>query len=342
MNKPTVTFKLSKLVRDKMPELFEELNHSAKSRRLEGADLVKALKAKVVEEASELAQTNPTAQIDELAELSDVLQALQDTAAACGLTMEQVETARETKLAAKGGFGHGIFVDTVSISADDEKWLARYRADPERFPEVAGTGLITTHSIVALSDLLGEMGAIKRATLLPSGEPESDSHHSFMLALTAYDICSQHCPELNLSKIVLFALVHDLAEIITGDEDTLLLDRASLQAKHERDKAALHEIEQRLANHPALLVALHEYERLDTPESAFVFVLDKACTIWTHFHDNGSSLHSRGATTRAIIDEWYSKQIEKIQNRLKIVPPQVVLDIFSESHNALRKELFNK
>lgn len=135
MKTTSVTFKLSKLVRDKIPELFDTLHHTTRTRRLEGTELVTALKAKLIEEATELAQTSPSDQKHELEELADILQVLLDMTAARGLTMETVETVRQAKFDVKGGFNHGIFVDTVCVPSDDEKWLAYYRANPERFPE---------------------------------------------------------------------------------------------------------------------------------------------------------------------------------------------------------------
>jgi putative hydrolase of HD superfamily len=204
---------------------------------------------------------------------------------------------------------------------------------PERTPPV--------ESLITLSDELAELGKIDRATLLPGGRNEPDSHHSFSLALIAYDICKKYCPELDADLVVRYALVHDLLEIITGDEDTLRLTHAQLTEKHTREAEAMATLQRRFEQYPALLELLGNYEALDTPEAATVYVLDKTCTIWTHFWDAGANLHDRGVRTRAGIDTWYRTQQKKLDVRLKVQPPTVILTIFESSYKKMRKELFD-
>ncbi len=81
----------------------------------------------------------------------------------------------------------------------------------------------TVLEIIELSRLLGEFGQIKRMAKLPNGDDETDSHHSFSLALTAYELAAQFAPELDQRKILLYSLVHDLPELITGDVNTPLI-----------------------------------------------------------------------------------------------------------------------
>jgi 5'-deoxynucleotidase YfbR-like HD superfamily hydrolase len=197
--------------------------------------------------------------------------------------------------------------------------------------------IVDVSSIIRLSDLLSELGNIDRATFLPSGIPETDSHHSFMLALVAYNICQEHCPELDINKVMLFALTHDLLEIITGDEDTLHLDAEALAAKHAREQAALKDFDKLFAGYPLLKDAMYEYDKLDTPEAATVFVLDKACTTWTHMHDRAQYVKTqRDITSQQHVEAWAERQRQKMQKRLKVMPPQAILDVFEESFVALK------
>ncbi len=328
---------LGKLVRDRLPEMYAELDEVAELRRLKDDELWRALKQKFIEEASEL----PDSVGDKEAltsELADLLRVIKDAATLAGIDSRAIEEADTKKTAKKGGFLEGAYIETIELK-DNDTWNDYYRSEPDRFPEV-GARRPSVESLITLSDELAELGKIDRATLLPGGRNETDSHHSFSLALIAYDICKKYCPELDADLVVRFALVHDLLEIITGDEDTLSLNHQQLSAKHKRELAAWKELELRLANYPALLSTLKEYERLDTSEAATVYVLDKACTIWTHFWDNGDSLHSRGAKTRDDIDRWHATQMEKLHKRLHVMPPQVILDIFTDSHEKMRKELF--
>jgi 5'-deoxynucleotidase YfbR-like HD superfamily hydrolase len=194
--------------------------------------------------------------------------------------------------------------------------------------------------IIALSDIIAEMGNIKRAVQLPNKEHESDSHHSFSLALIAYQICKKECPELDIDKVVLFALTHDLLEIITGDEVTLYYTKEQFRQKAKREKAALKEFEQLFEKYPDLKTAFHEYEPLDTKEAATVFVLDKACTTWTQHAHHAENAKNMNIHTKQDVVGWADRQRAKINERLNIAPPQRILEIYEESFNAL-KELYS-
>ncbi len=196
-------------------------------------------------------------------------------------------------------------------------------------------------NIIRLSDMLAEMAYIRRATRLPNKDFESDSHHSFSLALIAYHVCVTKCPELNIEKVLLYALAHDLTEIITGDEDTLHYTKEQHAAKKEREKNAHKEFEKLFKDYPEVKSATNEYEKLDTPEAATVFVLDKACTTWTHFADSGMhAREERGMVSKKSVDKWANNVRDKINDRLNAQPPKAIIDLFDDSFKKLR-ELFD-
>lgn len=197
---------------------------------------------------------------------------------------------------------------------------------------------MSIQDIIELSELLAEMGKVKRATHLPNGEPESDSHHSFSLALISYHIAKNECPELDADKVMLFALCHDLLEIITGDDDTLHFTAEQHAAKQAKEEEAVKEFDSIFAKYPQLKSAMHEYDRLDTPEASTVFVLDKACTTWTWIHHSDLEGHktNRHITTKADVEAWAARQNQKFEKRLKIYPPQKILDVYKDSFEELK------
>ncbi len=195
-----------------------------------------------------------------------------------------------------------------------------------------------TKSVIKLSYILAEMGHIKRATKLPNHEGESDSHHSFSLALIAYQIAVTDCPELDANKVMLFALCHDLLEIITGDEVTLHYTSDQHKAKHAREKKAQKEFDSLFTSYPDLKKAMYDYEKLDTPT---VFVLDKASTTWTHHSHKAKYAREMEIHTKDDVRKWAHRQREKFASRLKVKPPQKILDIYEESFVALQ-DLYEK
>ncbi len=190
--------------------------------------------------------------------------------------------------------------------------------------------------IINLSELLAQMAQIKRGTKLPNGEFEPDSHHAFSLALIAYQVCASENLQLDTEKVVLYALAHDLLEIITGDEDTLHATPDQLADKQSREQQALTEFDTVFARYPALRQAMYDYEKLDTPEAATVFVLDKACPAWTHHVDNGLHARQKGLVTVEQVDQWAQRKREAFSARLAAQPPERILDIFEESYQSLR------
>jgi 5'-deoxynucleotidase YfbR-like HD superfamily hydrolase len=198
-----------------------------------------------------------------------------------------------------------------------------------------------TDEVIRLAALLGPFDDIKRATKLPSGSYESDSHHAFSLAVIAYTVASKYCPELDQQKVMKFALVHDLLELITGDEPTLHHTHEQHAAKKAREEEAIKDFKQMFDSYATITEDLDDYERLDSPEAAFVYVLDKACTVWTHFFDAGTNLRDLGILKRADIDIWYERLQSKIAHNLKCEPPKITYEVLEQSFARMRTELLS-
>lgn len=191
---------------------------------------------------------------------------------------------------------------------------------------------------LSLSKLLGEFGQIKRATLLPNGEFESDSHHSFALALIAYELARQYAPELDQHKILLYGLVHDLTEIITGDMVTLTASEEELLQKASVDTKALAHAEELFRPFPHIFSALAAYEKKTDDESLFVYWIDKTITIPTHFYDNGANLKKLGINSQDDIRQWHDRTLKKLYRQSK-TPHASAVEIFERAYQKMHDEL---
>ena len=125
----TRTFKLNKLVRDKIVQSTEAQGGEVNYKKISGKELTDALVAKFIEETEELQASKLSA--DELADLSEIIEQI---AKNLKITDEELAAAQAEKRAQTGGFTKGHFVDTVTLPADN-KWAKYYAADPKRFPE---------------------------------------------------------------------------------------------------------------------------------------------------------------------------------------------------------------
>jgi len=99
--------------------------------------------------------------------------------------------------------------------------------------------------------------------------PESVADHSWGMSLLIMMLCP---PELDRLKCLEFAIVHDLAESITGDY--VPADNIAPETKHRLEMRAISDIAERTVC-PQLIEIFAEYERMDTPEARFVKKIDK-------------------------------------------------------------------
>ncbi len=108
---------MSKLVRDRIPEIMARSGCPGKFEIAWGRAYLQALKDKLQEEASEAAAaTSP----EELAmELADVLEALETLAAAAGLDWKDIRACQGRKRGDRGGFAGGILLARATSPPTD-------------------------------------------------------------------------------------------------------------------------------------------------------------------------------------------------------------------------------
>ena len=101
---------------------------------------------------------------------------------------------------------------------------------------------------------------VLRTAYTSEGRHESTAEHSWRLALLAAVLTGER-PELDMQRVVLMCLIHDLGEAFDGDVPAI--------AQTAEAGATIREI-------------WEEYEACQTPEARWVKALDKAETIIQH------------------------------------------------------------
>ena len=97
----------NKLVRDRIPEIIESSGKTCVTEILSDEDYLRMLDAKLDEE---LAEYHADQNIEELADLMEVIQAC---AVARGYTVEELEQVRAEKVAKRGAFTRKILLKEV-------------------------------------------------------------------------------------------------------------------------------------------------------------------------------------------------------------------------------------
>jgi predicted house-cleaning noncanonical NTP pyrophosphatase (MazG superfamily) len=104
-----------KLVRDRIPEIIKKAGKTCNIEYLDRDQYRQALRDKLIEEAQEAAQANAEDLLSELADLSDVIEALLKTYQISPETLKQIQSQRQQQ---RGGFEQQIRL--LSVSRDGE------------------------------------------------------------------------------------------------------------------------------------------------------------------------------------------------------------------------------
>jgi predicted house-cleaning noncanonical NTP pyrophosphatase (MazG superfamily) len=130
----TLRFRVGKLIRDGLPASLRASGLRVFERGLGDAEYAHCLKEKLQEEAGEVAQTRSRQElVEELADMNEVMIAL---CVAAGIGSEELETCRQHKRLAKGGFEGRIYNAAVEVPVGHpaaEYYLNRL----ERYPLIS-------------------------------------------------------------------------------------------------------------------------------------------------------------------------------------------------------------
>ena len=99
-----------KLVRDRIPEIIAKAGRRPVVEHVDSDDRFAALRLKVLEEASELAEACDDQIVEEVADVLEVLMAVSEL---IGVAWSDVDEKRLEKRSMRGGFEHGIWLSGV-------------------------------------------------------------------------------------------------------------------------------------------------------------------------------------------------------------------------------------
>lgn len=115
---------------------------------------------------------------------------------------------------------------------------------------------------------------IRQTPLSDASRKENDAEHSWHIALMAYLLQEYAEEPVEVSKVMLMVLIHDLVEIDAGD--TYAYDEEGAKTKDEREKKAADRIFGMLPEEQGMyLKALwEEFEAYETAEAKYAHMLD--------------------------------------------------------------------
>ena len=140
----------------------------------------------------------------------------------------------------------------------------------------------------------------RQTHLSGNGRNENDAEHSWHMAIMAYLFREYANEEVDITKVMMMCLIHDIVEIDAGD--TYAYDEDGLKTQKDREDAAKQRIFSILPDEQAkeLIALFDEFEAYETAESKFAHALDNIQPLMLNNSNNGSDWKEHNVTSEKI------------------------------------------
>ena len=140
----------------------------------------------------------------------------------------------------------------------------------------------------------------RQTHLSGNGRNENDAEHSWHMAIMAYLLREYSNEDIDIAKVMLMCLIHDIVEIDAGD--TYAYDAEALQSQKAREDAAKQRIFAILPEEQAqeLIAIFDEFEEYETAESKFAHAMDNIQPLILNNSNNGGDWREHDVTVEQI------------------------------------------
>ncbi len=169
-----------------------------------------------------------------------------------------------------------------------------------------------------------EKNIFRQTHLSGHGRNENDAEHAWHMAIMAYLLQEYANEKVDIAKVMLMCLIHDIVEIDAGD--TYAYDTEALKTQKAREDAAKERIFSLLPeDQKAELISLFdEFEENRSPESKYAHAMDNLQPLILNNSNGGGDWREHGVTARTV----YGRQ-EKTRlgsEKLYEVTDQIIQD----------------
>ncbi len=140
----------------------------------------------------------------------------------------------------------------------------------------------------------------RQTHLSMNGRNENDAEHSWHMAVMAYLLREYANEEVDIAKVMLMCLVHDIVEIDAGD--TYAYDTEGLKTQKVREDAAKERIFSILPKEQKeeFIALFDEFEAYETPESKFAHAMDNLQPLMLNNSNNGGDWRAHQVTAEQV------------------------------------------
>ncbi|MCI8856507.1 MAG: HD domain-containing protein [Clostridiaceae bacterium] len=145
-----------------------------------------------------------------------------------------------------------------------------------------------------------EKNIFRQTHLSGHGRNENDAEHAWHMAVMAYLLQEYANEKVDIAKVMLMCLTHDIVEIDAGD--TYAYDPAGLETQRAREQAAKERIYSLLPDDQkeTLQAIFDEFEESKTPEAQFAHAMDNLQPLLLNHSNNGGDWKAHQVTAEQV------------------------------------------
>lgn len=145
-----------------------------------------------------------------------------------------------------------------------------------------------------------EKNIFRQTHLSNHGRRENDAEHAWHMAVMAYILQEYSNEKIDIAKVMIMCLIHDIVEIDAGD--TYAYDENAKKTQKDREEIAKQRIFSILPENQKedLMMIFDEFEKSETPEAKFVRAMDNLQPLILNNSNNGDDWKVHNVTSRQI------------------------------------------
>ena len=145
-----------------------------------------------------------------------------------------------------------------------------------------------------------EKNIFRQTHLSGHGRNENDAEHAWHMAIMAYLLKEYANEPVDIAKVMLMCLIHDIVEIDAGD--TYAYDEEALKTQKAREDAAKERIFSILPEEQKeeLIKLFDEFEAFETAESKFAHAMDNLQPLILNNSNGGGDWIEHGVTAEQV------------------------------------------
>lgn len=145
-----------------------------------------------------------------------------------------------------------------------------------------------------------EKNIFRQTHLSGHGRNENDAEHAWHMAIMAYLLQEYSNEKIDVARVMLMCLIHDVVEIDAGD--TYAYDAEGLKTQKMREDAAKERLYSLLPEDQkeALIAIFDEFEERKTPEARFARALDNLQPLLLNNSNDGGDWKNHEVTAKQV------------------------------------------